>query len=78
MERSIQEHRLLLKACEKGDLRQIRETVRSHYRQAVDFLLKKLVPSTSSKLERPKEKIRGKRKEARCGGSKFAAKRKEK
>jgi len=63
MERSIQEHRLLLKACEKGDFRQIRETVRSHYRQAVDFLLKKLVPSTSSKLERPKEKNRGKRKE---------------
>jgi len=38
------------------------DTVKNHYGQAVDFLLQKLVPSTSSKPERPKEENRGKRK----------------
>jgi DNA-binding GntR family transcriptional regulator len=60
MERSIQEHRLLLKACEKGDLRQIRDTVKSHYGQAVEFLLKKLIPGTTAKKEHPKERKQGK------------------
>jgi DNA-binding GntR family transcriptional regulator len=60
MERSIQEHRLLLKACEKGDLRQIRDTVKSHYGQAVEFLLKKLILSMSPKPERPMKRIQGK------------------
>ncbi|MBP1714679.1 MAG: GntR family transcriptional regulator [Deltaproteobacteria bacterium] len=62
MERSILEHKLLLEACETINLRQIRDTVKNHYGQAVDFLLQKLVPSTSSKPERPKEENRGKRK----------------
>jgi DNA-binding GntR family transcriptional regulator len=55
MERSIQEHKLLLKACEKGDLRQIRDTVKNHYGQAVEFLLKKLIPVTASRPEPPEE-----------------------
>ena len=62
MERSIQEHKRLLEACRKSDLRQIRDMVKSHYGQAVEFLLKKLIPSTSSKPERPKEENRGKSK----------------
>jgi DNA-binding GntR family transcriptional regulator len=60
MERSTQEHKLLLQACEKGDPRQIRDTVKSHYGQAVEFLLKKLIPSTSPKQERLKERNQGK------------------
>lgn len=51
MERSILEHKLLLEACEKGDLRRIRDTVKSHYGQAVEFLLKKLVAGASPKKE---------------------------
>lgn len=62
MERSIQEHKRLLEACKKSDLRQIRDMVKSHYGQAVEFLLKKLIPSTSSKPERPKEENRRKSK----------------
>jgi len=60
MEWSILDHKLLLAACEKSDLRQIRETVKSHYGQAVEFLLKKLMPSSSPKQERPKKGIQGK------------------
>jgi len=60
MERSIQEHKLLLKACEKGDLRRIRDTVKSHYGQAVEFLLKKLIPSAAPRQERPKKGNQGK------------------
>jgi DNA-binding GntR family transcriptional regulator len=62
MERSILEHKLLLEACEVSNLRQIRDTVKNHYGQAVDFLLKKLVPSTSSKPKRPKEETEGREK----------------
>ena len=62
MERSIQEHKLLLKACEEGDLRRIRDTVKSHYGQAVEFLLKKLVIGTSPKTKTGEEgKSRGER-----------------
>ena len=60
MERSILEHKLLLEACEKRDLRQIRDMVKSHYGQAVEFLLKKLIPSASPKQERPKQGNQGK------------------
>jgi len=60
MERSILEHKLLLEACEKSDLRQIRDSVKSHYGQAVQFLLKKLVPSASPKQERPRKRNQGK------------------
>lgn len=56
MERSILEHNLLLEACEKSDLRQIRDTVKSHYGQAVEFLLRNLIQSTSPKEERPKKR----------------------
>jgi DNA-binding GntR family transcriptional regulator len=61
MERSILEHKHLLEACHKRDLLQIRDTVKSHYGQAVEFLLRKLVPGTSSKPERSKAKNRGRR-----------------
>lgn len=60
MERSIQEHKILLKACEKGDLRQIRDAVKTHYGQAVEFLLKKLIPATAAKQEPGKERKQGK------------------
>lgn len=60
MERSILEHKLLLEACEKRDLRQIRDMVKSHYGQAVEFLLKKLIQSTSLKEERRKKRNQGK------------------
>jgi DNA-binding GntR family transcriptional regulator len=56
LERSIQEHKLLLKSCEKGDLRQIRDTVKNHYGQAVEFLLKRLIPVTASKPEPSEER----------------------
>jgi len=62
MERSIQEHKLSLKACEKGDLRQIRDTVRSHYGQAVEFLLKKLNPSTVPNKNPRRKESRGRAK----------------
>jgi DNA-binding GntR family transcriptional regulator len=60
MERSIQEHKRLLEACKKSDLRQIRDMVKSHYGQAVQFLLKKLVPSSSPKQEPPRKRNQGK------------------
>jgi DNA-binding GntR family transcriptional regulator len=62
MERSILEHKLLLEACEKRDLRQIRDTVKSHYGQAVEFLLKRLISSSSLEQERPKKRSQGKNK----------------
>jgi len=60
MERSILEHKLLLEAGEKRNLRQIRDRVQSHYGQAIEFLLKKLIPSTAPKPEPPKKGNRGK------------------
>jgi hypothetical protein len=62
MERSIQEHKRLLEACRKKDLRQIRETAKSHYGQAVEFLLKKLVPRPVPRQEHPEERNQGRSK----------------
>lgn len=43
MERSIEEHKILVIACEQCQLKIIRDMFKKHYGQAVDFLLKKLV-----------------------------------
>jgi DNA-binding GntR family transcriptional regulator len=42
MKKSIQEHKNLIKICEEGNLEQIRDNVKRHYKQAVKFLLKNL------------------------------------